>query len=121
MDGLASSLPVSSPDSKTRLAEAVRAAVLAAFPGIEPPQIDLERPKKAEHGDFATNVALQIAKLVGRKPREAAEAIVAAMGRQDGIARSEIAGPGFINFTLSRDSRFSVVAAALAAGAAFGR
>ncbi|HUJ01394.1 MAG TPA: arginine--tRNA ligase [Usitatibacter sp.] len=111
---------MSSPDSKTRLAEAVRAAVLAAFPGVEGAAVELERPKKAEHGDFATNVALQIAKQVGRKPREAAEAIVAALATHAEIARADIAGPGFINFTLSRDSRFAVVAAALRGGPAFG-
>ena len=121
MSSLDSPVPVSSPDSKARLAEAVRDAVAAAFPGVESPAVDLERPRKAEHGDFATNVALQIAKQVGRKPREAAEAIVAALGRQAGIARADVAGPGFINFTLSRDSRFAVVSAALHAGAGFGR
>ncbi|HEX6632895.1 MAG TPA: arginine--tRNA ligase [Usitatibacter sp.] len=121
MDGFDSPFPVSSPDSKSRLAAAVRSAVLAAFPGVEPPSVDLERPKKAEHGDFATNVALQIAKQVGRKPREAAEAIVAALGRHPDIARTEVAGPGFINFTLSRDSRFAVVAEIHRQGAAFGR
>ena len=121
MHGFDSPFPVSSPDSKSRLAAAVRSAVLAAFPGVEPPSVDLERPKKAEHGDFATNVALQIAKQVGRKPREAAEAIVAALGRHPDIARTEVAGPGFINFTLSRDSRFAVVAEIHRQGAAFGR
>ncbi|HSN21975.1 MAG TPA: arginine--tRNA ligase [Usitatibacter sp.] len=112
---------MSSPDSKTRLAEAVRSAVLAAFPGVEAPVVELERPKKAEHGDFATNVALQIAKQVGRKPREAAEAIVAALGRHAEISRADVAGPGFINFTLSRDSRFAVVPEVHRQATAFGR
>ncbi|HET7547983.1 MAG TPA: arginine--tRNA ligase [Usitatibacter sp.] len=112
---------MSSPDSKSRLAEAVRSAVAAAFPGVEPPAVDLERPKKAEHGDFASNVALQIAKQVGRKPREAAEAIIAALGAHAEIARAEIAGPGFINFTLSRASRFAIVPEIHRQGAAFGR
>jgi arginyl-tRNA synthetase len=121
MSGLDSPSPVSSPDSKSRLAEAVRSAVAAAFPGVEPPAVDLERPKKAEHGDFASNVALQIAKQVGRKPREAAEAIIAALGAHAEIARAEIAGPGFINFTLSRASRFAIVPEIHRQGAAFGR
>ena len=121
MGGLDSPFPVSSPDSKTRLAEAVRSAVLAAFPGVEAPVVELERPKKAEHGDFATNVALQIAKQVGRKPREAAEAIVAALGRHAEISRADVAGPGFINFTLSRDSRFAVVPEVHRQATAFGR
>ncbi len=121
MNGFDSPFSVPSPDPKTRLAERVRSAVLAAFPGVDGFAIDLERPKKAEHGDFATNVALQIAKQVGRKPREAAEAIVAALGGDEEIARADVAGPGFINFTLSRGSRFAVVAEIVARGAAFGR
>ena len=85
MDGLDRSFPVvPSPDSKARLAELVRAAVAKAFPDTEAPEVELERPKNADHGDFATNVALQLARRVGRKPREAAEAIVAALGASDG-------------------------------------
>ncbi|HEX3097202.1 MAG TPA: arginine--tRNA ligase [Usitatibacter sp.] len=112
---------MSSPDSKTRLAEAIRAAVAAAFPGVEGYEVELDRPKNPDHGDFATNVALQIAKRVGKKPREAAEAILAALGRNAEIAKADVAGPGFINFTLSRESRFAVVPRALREAAAFGR
>jgi arginyl-tRNA synthetase len=112
---------VSSPDPKTRLTELVRAAVASAFPDAGEVDPALERPKNADHGDFATNVALQIAKRVGRKPREAAEAIVAALPNAADIARAEIAGPGFINLTLSRGSRFAVVTDALTRGADFGR
>jgi len=121
MDGLNSPFSVSSPDSKTRLADAVRGAVATAFPGVEGIDVELERPKNADHGDFATNVALQIAKRVGKKPRDTAEAIVAALGRNDEISRAEVAGPGFINFTLSRDSRFAVIAEVHRKGAAYGR
>jgi arginyl-tRNA synthetase len=121
MDGLDSPFSVSTPDSKTRLADAVRGAVAIAFPGVEGVDVELERPKNADHGDFATNVALQIAKRVGKKPRDAAEAILAALGRNDEITRAEVAGPGFINFTLSRDSRFAVVAEVHRKGAAYGR
>ena len=113
--------PLSSPDPKAQLTELVRAAVRAAFADAGEVDPALERPKNPEHGDFATNVALQIAKRVGRKPREAAEAIVAALPRVSAIARAEIAGPGFINLTLSRGSRFAVVADALRAGEGFGR
>jgi len=121
MDGPDSPAPVSSPDPKTRLAERIRAAVRVAFPSVDDVTVELERPKNDEHGDFATNVALQIARRVGRKPREAAEAIVAALGGHDELARADVAGPGFINFTLARGSRFAVVAEILAKGAAFGR
>jgi len=121
MDGPDSPAPVSSPDPKTRLAERIRAAVRVAFPSVDDVTVELERPKNDQHGDFATNVALQIARRVGRKPREAAEAIVAALGGHDELARADVAGPGFINFTLARGSRFAVVAEILAKGAAFGR
>jgi arginyl-tRNA synthetase len=122
MDGLDSLLPaVSSPDSKSRLAGLVQEAVRNAFPDAGDVAVELDRPKNAAHGDFATNVALQLAKRVGRKPRDAAEAIVAALPANDEVARADIAGPGFINFTLSSDSRFAVVRRVLAEGQAFGR
>ena len=111
---------MSSPDSKSLLARLLKDAVSRAFPGQEA-AIELDRPKSAEHGDFATNVALQLAKRVGRKPREAAQAIVDALGDPPEIARVEIAGPGFINLTLSTASRFAIVPRILREGAAFGR
>ncbi|HET9652411.1 MAG TPA: arginine--tRNA ligase, partial [Usitatibacter sp.] len=112
---------MSSPDSKTRLAALVQEALRKAFPEAADAVADLERPKSREHGDFATNVALQLAKRVGRKPRDVAAAIVQALGNAPEIARADIAGPGFINFTLAAESRFAVVAVVLAAGEAFGR
>jgi arginyl-tRNA synthetase len=74
--------------------------------GILPAEADLpafaiERSRSREHGDFATNAALLLAKVARRKPREVAEAIVAALAPGADIARIEIAGPGFINFFLA--------------------
>jgi arginyl-tRNA synthetase len=112
---------LSSPDSKSRLAVLIQEAVQKAFPDAGPVSIVLDRPKNADHGDFATNVALQLAKRVGKNPRAAAEAILAELAHHDEIAKADIAGPGFINFTLSGDSRFSVVARIHREGAAFGR
>jgi arginyl-tRNA synthetase len=112
---------VSSPDSKERLAGLVHQAVRTAFPEAPAAPVELDRPRSREHGDFATNVALQLARHVGRKPREVAEAIVKALPASGEIARCEVAGPGFINFTLAADARFAVVAAILKAGGAFGR
>jgi arginyl-tRNA synthetase len=112
---------VSSPDSKSRLAGLVEQAVRTAFPEAPATAVELDRPKNRDHGDFATNVALQLARHVGRKPREVAEAIVKALPASGEIARSDIAGPGFINFTLATEARFAVVPQVLAAGAAFGR
>ena len=108
-------------DPKNRLAALVGHAVRAAFPDAGDVVVDLDRPRNADHGDFASNVAMQLAKRVGLKPREAAQAIVAALANVPEIAKTDIAGPGFINFTLSKSSRFAVVAAIGAAGAAFGR
>jgi len=122
MSGLDSRLsPVASPDPKTRLAALVQEAVRKAFPEASDSPIELDRPKSAEHGDFATNVALQLAKRVGRKPRDVATAIVAALPTSSEILKADIAGPGFINFTLAAQSRFAVVAAIHKAGAHFGR
>jgi arginyl-tRNA synthetase len=112
---------VSSPDSKARLASLVEQAVRSAFPEAPATTVDLERPKSRDHGDFATNVALQLARHVGKKPREVAQAIVEAMPPVQEISRCDIAGPGFINFTLASESRFAVVPAVLAAGSAYGR
>ena len=112
---------MSSPDSKARLARLVQEAVRAAFPDAPAANVELDRPKSREHGDFATNVALQLARQVGRKPREVAEAIVKALPASGEIARCEVAGPGFINITLAADARFAVVGEIFAAGAAFGR
>ena len=112
---------MSSPDSKARLAGLVQEAVRAAFPQASSATIELDRPKNREHGDFATNVALQLARQVGRKPREVAEAIVKALPASGEIARCEVAGPGVINITLAADARFAVVATILQAGAAYGR
>ena len=122
MDGLDSPLSrVPSPDSKTRLADLVHAAVQKAFPGAGEVRVELDRPKDADHGDFSTNVALQLARRVGCKPREAAASIVAALSTNEDIAAAGVAGPGFINFTLTPAARFAVVAEIHRAGAAYGR
>jgi arginyl-tRNA synthetase len=89
-------------------------------PGTAPTFV-VERTKSREHGDFATNVALLLAKAAGRKPRDLATALVAALPARDGIAKVEIAGPGFINFFLSPAAYQREVRAALELGAAYGR
>ena len=91
------------------LAAAVRAAVAAAldagdFAGSVPDEVVIERPKNPEHGDYATNVALRLAKAAGRPPREVAEAIAARLRAADGIAQVDVAGPGFLNITLAAGS-----------------
>ncbi|HUP96419.1 MAG TPA: arginine--tRNA ligase [Usitatibacter sp.] len=112
---------MSSPDPQNTLRERVQRIVREAFPEAGEFEVDIERPKNPEHGDFTTNVAMQLARRVGRKPREVAEVIKAGFERSGGGAKAEIAGPGFVNFTLPAEARFGVVHEALAAGAAFGR
>ena len=112
---------MSAPDPRQQLESLVRQAVQDAFPQAGEVSVLIERPKNADHGDFATNVALQLAKGVGRKPREVAEAIVAKIGTSGAVEKMDIAGPGFINFTLARGSRFAVVPEINARGKEYGR
>ena len=79
------------------------AAALGSSVGAE---VALERPSEAEYGDFATNVALQLAGARRRPPRELAEEIAAVAAGLDGVERAEVAGPGFVNLYL-RDEWFS--------------
>jgi arginyl-tRNA synthetase len=87
----------------TLIEEALQIAIAEEkLPGVEVGRIELDRPKRREHGDWATNVALVVAPRAGRKPREVAEIIVAGLPEApDVISRVEIAGPGFINFHLA--------------------
>jgi arginyl-tRNA synthetase len=85
------------------------------------PDFVVERPKTREHGDFATNAAMQLAKAARSNPRAIATALVAALPASADVAKVEIAGPGFINFHLSPGAYQREVATALAQGAAYGR
>ena len=108
-------------DVKTELEAWIAAAVAAVAPEHAPPAIVLERPKQAQHGDYASNAALQLAKRLQRKPREVAQALVAALPPSRWVAKTEIAGAGFINVFVSPAARQSVVARILAERDAFGR
>ncbi len=81
----------------------------------------IERARDSQHGDFASNIALVLAKAARSKPRDLAEKIVAALPESAGVSRVEIAGPGFINFYLSPDAYHAVVPAILSAGYEYGR
>ena len=85
------------------------------------PAFVVERTRSREHGDFATNVAMLLTKAAGRKPREVAEALVAALPDGGLIDRVEIAGPGFINFFLGRDAYKSLLSEVFTRGNDFGR
>ena len=89
-------------------------------PGDAPIDPQIERTRDARHGDFTTNIALRLAKPLGRKPRELAEAIIAALPTSPQIAKIEVAGPGFINFTLSEVASRAQIAEILGRGNAYG-
>ncbi|CAI8157454.1 arginine--tRNA ligase [Pseudidiomarina mangrovi] len=72
------------------------------LPADLPVRIQLDRPRDKSHGDFATNLALLLAKPAGMNPRALAEAIIAAIPSNSLLAKTEVAGPGFINFTFSQ-------------------
>ena len=122
---------MSSPANPTALIAGAIAAVVSseisqgrlsgeAASALSAEKIPLERPKNREHGDYASSIALALAKSEGKSPREIAELIKAGLEAQNGIAKVEIAGPGFINITLSKSSQGAIVARVLAEGEKFG-
>ncbi|MCS4534882.1 arginine--tRNA ligase [Corynebacterium sp. HS2168-gen11] len=98
----------------TQLAE--RGLDVAALPET----VVVERPRNPEHGDYATNIALQVAKKVGMNPRELAQVLADALSQSAAIEVAEIAGPGFLNIRLAADAQGKIVADVLAAGDAYG-
>ena len=99
------------------LAEARRPG---AGEGLTAADLPLERPKNRDHGDWASNAALKLAKAVGANPRELAGEIAAALADVDGIASVEVAGPGFINIRLDAAAAGALAKTIVEAGAAFG-
>ena len=84
-------------------------------------EVEVERPKREEHGDWATNIALQYSKVFGEKPRDLAMGIVNKLGSNPYIEKAEVAGPGFINFTLSRKWISELLINVIKDGPDFGR
>ncbi len=100
--------------------DAVRRVVGAGALDVEvPDHVVIERPKQREHGDYATNVALQLAKAAGRPPRDVAQLLADHLD-DPGIRSVEVAGPGFLNFRLADAAQGAVAGAIVAAGAAYG-
>ncbi|WP_379137555.1 arginine--tRNA ligase [Paenibacillus sp. sgz500958] len=111
-------------DINERVKEAISEAVVAA--GLvtreELPAIVLEVPKDKAHGDLATNAAMQLTKIAKRNPRQIAEAIIEHLdGSHSVIEKAEIAGPGFINFTLSKNYLYPVIPLVASQGENYGR
>ena len=97
-----------------------RAIQANSLSGAVPDSIKLERPKDRSHGDYATSIALQISKPMGKNPREVAQVILDQLTGNESINKVEIAGPGFINITLNRASQAQLVETIVAAKDAYG-
>ena len=88
--------------------------------GDLPAEVVIERPKNREHGDWATNVAMQAAGRFGQNPRALAEKIAAELAKTEGISKVDIAGPGFINITVSAAAAGAIAKQIVELGASFG-
>jgi arginyl-tRNA synthetase len=109
-------------DVASAVVAAIRAAVAAGeLPVDAPDAVTLERPKNREHGDYASNVALQLAKPAARAPREVGEIIAARLRDQPGIDSVDVAGPGFLNIRLSQAAQGELARTIVAAGDDYGR
>ena len=109
-----------------QLEAAIKAALEQAFKagslsGQIPATIKLERPKDRDHGDYATSIALQLAKPAGKNPRDVAQIICDLLAGTDGISQVDIAGPGFINITLNRADQAELVTTILKATKDYGK
>ena len=115
----------SHPSQSQALAAAISAAIGAAIErgdlvGTIPVAIPLERPKNRDHGDYATSVALQLAKPAGMSPRAVAELLQSDLLALPEVSAVEIAGPGFINITMNRSSQAELVATILSSPTTYG-
>ena len=105
---------------RTILEEASTEGVLA-LSAAEIPDPRVERPRNRDHGDWSTNVAMQLAKKAGTKPRDLAELLVPRLEALDGVASVEVAGPGFLNIRLDAASAGELARSIVEAGEAYGR
>ncbi|OHO60795.1 arginine--tRNA ligase [Corynebacterium sp. HMSC036D02] len=111
------------PEDLSVLIKNTAAAVLTEHEldsSVLPETVSVERPRNPEHGDYATNLALQVAKKAGTQPRELAQWLADALAGNDAIDEASIAGPGFLNIRLAAAAQGAIVAQVLNAGAAFG-
>ena len=107
------------------LSAAIRACLVTAVAEGDlttavPDEIRVERPKQREHGDWATNIALQLAKQAGRPPREIAQLLATKLGELPGIKSVDVAGPGFLNVVLEAGAAGELVRTVVEAGASYG-
>src|SRR5665811_1210820 len=108
-------------DRSELFAQALReVAPEVANNGATQTEILIERPKLAAHGDYACNLAMQLAKPLRKSPRDIAQALIAALPESDVIEKMEIAGAGFINIYITTSAKQGVVRGVLQAGAGYG-
>ncbi|HEX6196308.1 MAG TPA: arginine--tRNA ligase [Jiangellaceae bacterium] len=103
--------------------DALTAAVAAgevALPDGVPSTVTVERPRNRKHGDYATNIALQLAKKAGTNPRALAELLAARLKEHPGIENIEVAGPGFLNITLAAAAQGELARTIVTAGKSYG-
>ena len=109
-----------------QLSEAVRGVIgelidAGALACAVPDEVIIERPRQREHGDYATPVALSLAKSAGRPPREIAELLVGRLVEVPGISSAEITGPGFVNLRVAAEAQGRLAGEIVAAGSGYGR
>lgn len=110
-------------DTKQQIQRALAEAVAAAFPDIPAPvpeAIQLTVPRQREHGDLATNLAMAIAKPLGRPPRHVAEALADRLRTHPAIERADVAGPGFLNLTIRAEAVAAILQQIETEGERFG-
>jgi arginyl-tRNA synthetase len=113
---------MNSADLAALVADSVRAAISSPGIAADPPaSVRVERPRHRDHGDYASNVALQLAKSAGRPAREIAEALVPYVNAAPGVRRVEVAGPGFLNITLEPAAKGILAQRIVQADATYGR
>ena len=103
-----------------QLISQIRAAIEQGLNLNYQDEIPLERPKNREHGDYASSIALQLAKAAGKSPRDIAGLLAQELSTLPNISKVEIAGPGFINFTLNRASQAQLVSVINQSGKSYG-
>ncbi|WP_129667449.1 arginine--tRNA ligase [Phytoactinopolyspora endophytica] len=110
-----------------QLSQAVREVLAAAtdagdvaLPGGVPDDITIERPRNREHGDYATNAAMQLAKKAGTNPRALAELLADRLRQVPGVEGVDVAGPGFLNITVSAAAHGELARSIVQAGQAYG-
>ena len=109
------------PDLRSHLTDLLHSALQVVAPGAAAIAVVLERPKSLQHGDYASGLAMQLAKPMKRNPRELAQALVAALPASPILDKAEVAGAGFINLHLKPAAKQRIVREALEHGRAFGR